>query len=236
MIRLFVDAPLVAGAIIGASAAQAHYLGTVMRRSHDDVVALFNGKDGEWDAAITAVGRGKASFHVGERRRPQQDEPDIWLVFALLKRDATDLVIEKATELGASAILPVLTERTNASRVNEDRLRAIATEAAEQCERLTIPTLHAPRPLHEILQNWPTERPLFVAWERASVGADPAVMAPLGCPLGLLVGPEGGFGPRDTARLRQHGFVRPLSLGPRILRAETAVIAGLTLLQAPLWR
>jgi 16S rRNA (uracil1498-N3)-methyltransferase len=229
MIRLHVEAPLAAGATIEATEGQAHYLGGVMRRSVGDAVRLFNGRDGEWDCRLALLSRGKAVFAAETLVRPQSADADLWLMFAVLKRDTTDLVVQKATELGVSALLPVFTERTNASRVNQDRLRAIAIEAAEQSERLTVPAIHPVRQLHDNLADWPAERALFVALERADAGR----LAPWSAPAGLLIGPEGGFGPRDLAVLERCRFVRPVSLGPRILRAETAAIVGLALLQAP---
>jgi 16S rRNA (uracil1498-N3)-methyltransferase len=229
MIRLHVEASLTAGQSVEATAPQAHYLATVMRRSAGDRVRLFNGRDGEWEALITASGRGKAAFAAEHLVRPQADDADVRLMFAVLKRDATDMVMQKATELGVSALLPVFTERTNAVRVNADRLRAIAVEAAEQSERLTVPVLYPPRPLHDALADWPADRLLFAATERA----DAVPLTPARGPAGLLIGPEGGLGPRDRALLERYGFVRPVSLGPRILRAETAAIVGLALLQAP---
>jgi 16S rRNA (uracil1498-N3)-methyltransferase len=229
MIRLYVDAPLDSGATIEATEAQAHYLGGVMRRAVDDAVNLFNGVDGEWACRIATLSRGKATLAIETRVHPQADEPGPWLVFAVLKRDTTDLVVQKATELGVSALQPVFTERTNAGRVNLDRLRAIAIEAAEQSERLTIPTVRPARQLQAVLADWPAERALHVALERA----DAQPLAPADGPVGLLIGPEGGFGPRDHIVLDRCRFVRPVTLGPRILRAETAAIAGLALLQAP---
>jgi 16S rRNA (uracil1498-N3)-methyltransferase len=229
MIRLFTESPLAAGAIVAAAEAQAHYLGNVMRRTVGEDVLLFNGRDGEWRCRIAALSRGKASFTAEEQTRPQAPDGDLWLVFAVLKRDTTDLVVEKATELGVSVLIPAFTERTNAGRVNLGRLCAIATEAAEQSERLTVPAVTPARSLDEILADWPPERPLFAALERA--GAAPLGPAPGPC--GLLTGPEGGFGPRDRISLDRYGFVRPASLGPRILRAETASIVGLALLQSP---
>jgi 16S rRNA (uracil1498-N3)-methyltransferase len=226
-IRLFVCAPLTAGATIDATPAQAHYLGTVMRRAVGDAVALFNGSDGEWAAHIAMLRRGGASLGVDHMLRAQAAEPDLWLVFALLKRDATDLVVQKATELGVAALWPVLTAHTNAQRVNLERLLAIATEAAEQSERLTVPAIHEPRPLAALLQSWPTGRRLFVAAERQAV---PPIVATAES-AALLVGPEGGFAPAELDALRQHPLVTLLSLGPRILRAETAAIAGLARLQ-----
>jgi len=227
-IRLYIDAALAAGLTVEATAAQAHHLATVMRRASGDPLRLFNGRDGEFAARIGPLGRDKASFHVEDRLRPQPREPDLWLVFALLKRDATDLVVQKATELGASALLPVITERTIAGRVNEARLAAIAIEASEQCERLTLPRVLTPRPLTTVLREWQPARQLFAAAERA---AAPAIRAANG-PAALLVGPEGGFTPAELDALRAHPFVTVVSLGPRILRAETACIAGLALLQA----
>ena len=228
MIRLYVEAELADGAAIQASEAQAHYLGAVMRQAIGNPVRLFNGRDGEWTGRIAELTRSKAAFAVEARLRPQSADADLWLMFAILKRDTTDLLVQKATELGVASLLPVFTERTNAGRVNLDRLRAIAIEAAEQSERLTVPDLRPARQLHHGLAGWPPERTLFVALERAN--AQP--LGPAAPPAGLLIGPEGGFGPRDHGTLDRCRFVRPVSLGPRILRAETAAIVGLALLQA----
>ena len=227
-IRLYVEAPLHAGAEIAATPAQAHYLATVMRRAVGETVRLFNGHDGEWTARILALRRDRARLGAERQLLPQTPEPDIWLLFAPLKRDATDLVVQKATELGASAILPVLTERTNTTRLNLDRLRAIATEAAEQCERLTLPRIEEARRLPALLAEWPAERKLVSALERS---AAPPIRPQPG-PAALLVGPEGGFTDAELDALRRHPLVVAASLGPRILRAETAVIVGLALLQA----
>jgi 16S rRNA (uracil1498-N3)-methyltransferase len=227
-IRLYVDEPLAAGTTIEATSAQAHYLGTVMRRRSGDAVRLFNGRDGEFVAQIEAIRCDRATLLVGHSLRPQSPEPDLWLVFALLKRDATDLVVQKATELGVAALVPVITERTNAHRVNEARLAAIAVEASEQCERLTVPSLHAPRPLAKLLGNWEPGRQVFAAAERSVA---PAIVPAHG-PAALLVGPEGGFTPAELEAMQARPFVTVVSLGPRILRAETACIAGLALLQA----
>ncbi|MEJ0018639.1 MAG: 16S rRNA (uracil(1498)-N(3))-methyltransferase [Acetobacteraceae bacterium] len=226
-IRLFLPAPLADGARVAATPAQAHYLANVMRRRVGDPVLLFNGQDGEFAGHIDALRRDRVDLLVGARTRVQAPEPDLWLVFALLKRDATDLVVQKATELGAAALWPVLTERGNTHRMNAERLGAIAIEAAEQAERLTIPVLHPPRPLHDLLADWPAERPLFAAVERS----DAPGLRPATGPAALLVGPEGGFTATELDAMRTRPFVTPVSLGPRILRAETASIAGLALLQ-----
>ncbi len=227
-IRLYVDAPLVAGETVAASAQQAHYLGSVMRRRPGDPVHLFNGRDGEFSGSIETIRRDRAELRADRLLRPQAAEPDAWLVFALLKRDATDLVVQKATELGVAALLPIVTERSNTHRVNAARLTSIAIEAAEQSERLTVPDLQPPQPLADMLLNWPADRRLLVAAERSSA---PGIMPTCG-KAALLVGPEGGFAPAELDAMRAHPFVTLISLGPRILRAETACIAGLALLQA----
>jgi 16S rRNA (uracil1498-N3)-methyltransferase len=229
MIRLYVEPALATGTTVEATDGQAHYLGRVMRRAVGDRVQLFNGRDGEWVANITALLRDRAAFKVETLARPQEADTDLWLAFALLKRDSTDMIVQKATELGVAALLPVFTERTNAGRVNLERLRAIAIESAEQSERLTVPEIRAAEGLDDILAGWPTERPLFVAIERAKVRP----LAPVAGPAGLLIGPEGGFGPRDHLSMDRSGILRPVSLGRRILRADTAAIVGLALLRGP---
>lgn len=226
-IRLHVAAALAEGETIAVTAAQAHYLAHVMRRGPGDMLRLFNGRDGEFAARIETVRRERATLRVEHRTHAQIQGPDLWLAFALLKRDATDLVVQKATELGVAALHPVLTERVNAHRMNADRLTAIAVEAAEQSERLTVPDLHPPQPLAALLSNWPRDRRLFAAVERSH---EP-LLSPTEGARALLVGPEGGFTPTELEALRAHPFVTPVSLGPRILRADTACIAGLALLQ-----
>jgi 16S rRNA (uracil1498-N3)-methyltransferase len=225
-IRLYVDAPLYAGAAVPATPAQAHRLAVVMRRRAGDALRLFNGRDGEWDGRIAALRRGQATLLAERLRRAQVDEPGPALLFAPLKRGATDLVAEKATELGATLLQPVLTARTVSQRVAVDRLALIAAEAAEQCERLTIPRIATPDSLAALVAAWPAEQRLAVAVERLD--------APLAVPPAeaLLIGPEGGFAPTELDLLRSCTFVVVVSLGPRILRAETAAIAGLALLQA----
>jgi 16S rRNA (uracil1498-N3)-methyltransferase len=227
--RLHVADPLHTDAEILPSSGQAHYLGGVMRLGPGDEVRLFNGRDGEWRAQISEIRRDRARVVVQARLRAQAAEPDLWLVFAPLKRDATDLVVQKATELGVSCLMPVFTLRTNAARVNLERLASIAMEAAEQSERLTVPELRPPVPLADLLAAWPLGRRLAAAIER---GAPAPVPQDSGA---LLVGPEGGFAPEELDALRAARFMSPISLGPRILRAETAVVAGLALLQGCRW-
>ena len=216
---------------MAATPSQTHHLGTVLRRGAGDAVRLFNGTDGEWAARIASLRRDRCEIAVGARLRPPAAEPDRWLAFALLKRDATDLVVEKATELGIAALLPVLTERTQAARVNLDRLAAIATAAAEQCERLTVPRIAAPVTLPALLAAWPAGRELVAALERQGA---PLLRRESGPPppVGLLIGPEGGFSAAELDLLRRRAFVVPVGLGARILRAETAAIVGLALLGA----
>ena len=226
-IRLYVAADLSTGADVALAGPPAHYLANVMRRAAGDEVLLFNGRDGEFSARIETVRRDRASLRVEHRTREQQAGPDLWLVFTLLKRDATDLVVQKATELGVAELHPVITAHANTHRMNADRLAAVAVEAAEQCERLTVPLLHPPRPLAALLSDWPRERRLFAAIERS----DAPRITPTDEPRALLVGPEGGFAPAELDALRTHPFVTPISFGRRILRADTACIAGLALLQ-----
>jgi 16S rRNA (uracil1498-N3)-methyltransferase len=226
--RLYIPTPLFPGATIAATPAQAHYLGSVLRRVAGNEVHVFNGTDGEWQTHIATLHRSQLTLAVRAQTRPQQPELDLWLAFAVLKRDATDLVVQKATELGAAVIWPLFTERSNAARINLDRLTTIAIEAAEQSERLTVPIIHPARRLPDLLSDWPPNRILHAAIERS--GAMPPL--PTTGPAALLVGPEGGFTPGELDALHRHPFVTAMGLGPRILRAETACVAGLALLQA----
>ncbi len=227
-IRLFVDAPLLAESWIELGDAQAHYLTHVMRRQAGDAVRLFNGRDGEWQARIGEVSRRNVRLLVQRQTRPQAAEPDCWLCFALLKRQKTDLVVEKATELGVSVIQPIITARTQADHVNLARLNAIAIEAAEQCERLAVPEIRRPLPARQLLADWPAGRRLFIADERRTARLIPKDSGPTA----LLVGPEGGFTDAELDAIAAHHLVTRVSLGARILRAETAAIAGLALLLA----
>jgi len=229
--RLFVAAGLRDREEIAASAEHAHYLGGVLRRESGDVARLFNGADGEWLARLSFARRDRLTFTVLEQLRPQTPEPGPWLLFALLKRDATDLVVRQAVELGASRVLPVITERTNAARVNDGRLRAIAIEAAEQSERLTVPVIDPPARLDAVLGAWPSDRRLFAAIERSHAPPPPAWTGAAA----LLIGPEGGFTPAEQTWLRGLDTVTPISLGSFVLRAETAAAAGQALLLAMGW-
>ncbi len=228
--RLHVDpalATLEADATLPIREDHAHYLANVLRRRPGDAVRLFNARDGEWQADIESLHkRGAGRFRVTTLLRPPVAETGPLLLFAPVKRDATDLVVRAATELGASGLQPVLTERTNTARVNTGRLRAIAVEAAEQCERLSIPTVAEPQRLAWVLSEWPEGRTLYAAIER--LAAAPAGLVGDA----LLIGPEGGFTPLELDVLRARPFVTAISLGPRILRVETAALAGLACMQA----
>jgi 16S rRNA (uracil1498-N3)-methyltransferase len=229
--RLHLDADLAEGAELPAAEGQAHHLGGVLRRGPGDAVFLFNLRDGEWEARIASLRKDRASFRVGARRRAPEPGPDLRLVVAAVKRDAMDWIVEKAAELGVSAIQPVFTRRTVTDRVNTSRLAAIARGAAEQCERLSIPDIREAAPLHAVLDAWDAA-PLLVAAERRE--APPIAEAARGMrlPLGWLVGPEGGFERAELDDLARRPFVSAVRLGPRILRAETAAVAGLAVLQA----
>jgi 16S rRNA (uracil1498-N3)-methyltransferase len=234
-IRLFVEAGLASGEPVTLTRAQAHYLGTVMRQGPGDEIALFNGRDGEWRATVTAISKSGGTVAPAAQSRPQADGDDLWLVFAALKRGPTDLVAEKATELGVARLVPVFTANTAATRVNTARLRAIAIEAAEQSRRLTVPKIDEPATLEALLAAWPAGRRLIMFDE---AGGGTAVAQALSeRPPGpggdaILIGPEGGFRQSELDLLRNLDFVTPVTLGERILRAETAAIAALACWQA----
>lgn len=231
--RLFVEAPLSAGMAVALSRDQTHYLASVMRAAVGEMVLLFNGRDGEWLARIAALAKAGAALIPERQVRPQAPEPDLWLLAAPLKKDRTDLVVEKAAELGVSRLWPVFTRRTNAGRVNAERLRAHLVEAAEQCERLTVPDLTEPAALDKVLAGWPPDRVLLFLDEGGSGAPLAEVLSTLsGQKLALLVGPEGGFDEEERRLIAAKPFARAVGLGPRILRAETASIAALAVVQA----
>ncbi len=239
-VRLHVEADLAAGAEVPLDPAQAHYLKNVMRRAPGDAVRLFNGRHGEWQATIAALGKGKGTVTAEAQTRPQASEADLWLLAAPIKRTAIDFVAAKATELGVSAIQPVFTRRTAVTRVNDARLRANMIEAAEQCERLSVPEVRGAAPLEKVLDAWPRGRRLLFADETrsgrpiAEALADERTKMPE--PWAILIGPEGGFAPEELQRIRAlHGVV-PVSLGARLLRADTAALAALAVWQAVIGR
>jgi 16S rRNA (uracil1498-N3)-methyltransferase len=230
-LRLFIDVPLAPGALLEPSSAQCHYLLTVMRSREGDEAVLFNGRDGEWRAVIDAVDRRRCRLAIQEQLRPQAEEPGPALLFAPLKRVRQEFLIEKATELGVGRLEPIFTRRSVVDRVNRSRVLSIAIEAAEQCGRLTIPEIDQPISLEERLETWPEDRLLLFADE--SGGGEPLIDTLRARGRGdLLIGPEGGFTAEELAELRSFDQVVAISLGPRILRAETAALAALACWQA----
>ncbi len=235
-LRLFVTDDLGEGGTITLGREQSHYLANVMRANAGDTVALFDGRDGEWSSKLMLPGKRTVGLRITTRLRPQAEEPDLWLVFAPIKRGRINFVAAKATELGVARLIPVMTARTQMTRVNNSRLRANAVEAAEQCERLTVPLVSEPVSFADLLANWLPERRLLVGDETgggqpiAEVAGDIAVGANLPC--AILVGPEGGFTAVELDELDKLTFVTKIGLGPRVMRADTAAIAALSVFQA----
>jgi len=231
--RLFVDFDLATGIVVALDGDRAHFLRNVLRLKPGDRIALFNGRDGEWSSEIAELGKRAAALEVGDLVRGKATEADIWLAFAPIKRARIDFVAEKATELGASVLWPVFTRYTSMDRVNVERLRANAIEAAEQCGRLTVPEVREPVRFEEMLDRWPAERRL-ICCDETGAGApiiDAVGDLPRG-PAGLLIGPEGGLAKEELDRLDKTPNVCRVGLGPRILRAETAALAALACWQA----
>ena len=224
--RLFVTQPLSAGAQVMLDGPQAHYLARVMRAAPGDPVVLCDDLTGEWAARVVRIDKRNVELLAATCLRPREQVPDFWLCPALLKKDRFDLVLEKATELGVRAIRPVLTRRCVADKLNPERARSIVVEAAEQCARTALPELAAPVRLDALLREWPTDRTLFFADELGGTLAAAAFAAYPG-PAALLTGPEGGFDDAERAAIRALPQAVPISLGPRILRGETAAIAGI---------
>ena len=226
--RLFVPGPLAEGALVTVEGNQAHYLGKVMRVSEGDAVVLCDDATGEWTARVVSAGKREVALETVERLRPREEVPDFWLCPALLKKDRFDLVLEKATELGVRAIRPVIARRCVADKLNLDRARHVVTEAAEQCARTALPEVATPVSLEALLREWPADRALFFADELGGAPAAEAFVAQTG-PTALLTGPEGGFDDAERTAIRAHPAARAISLGPRILRGETAAIAATAL-------
>lgn len=229
--RLFVPQGLSAGAAITLDQAQSHYLGSVMRRQPGDMVRLFNGRDGEWAARVASVAK-KAVALVAERQSaPQEAVADLWLCAAPLKKGRIDWLVEKACELGVARLQLVTTSRTVVDKPNLERLGAHLVEAAEQSGRTAVPDLPAPLPLERLLKGWPEGRALIFA-DETGVEAMAATMARLAAPAAILIGPEGGFTAQERDAIRAHPAAVAISLGPRILRADTAAIAAVAVWQA----
>lgn len=236
--RLYLDAPLAAGQVVPLEEAQRNYLRNVLRLSEGGTVLVFNGRDGEWRAVLTPQGRRHLALNVAERVRAQTAPGDLHYLFAPLKHARLDYMVQKAVEMGASRLRPVLTRRTQVHRVNLERMRANAIEAAEQCGILTLPDIAEPVTLATLLSAWPAERALIFCDEDAA--GQPLGRAVLAngarrnSPLAVLIGPEGGFDPTERQMLLDHPSSIRLSLGPRILRADTAAVAALALIQSEL--
>jgi 16S rRNA (uracil1498-N3)-methyltransferase len=237
--RLFVDAPLQAGAKIAVADEQANYLLNVLRMAEGAEILIFNGRDGEWRASIAAVKKRSCMLEVSELVRAQLGGPDIDYLFAPLKRSRLDYMVQKAVELGVARLRPVITHRTIAERVNLDRMRANVIEAAEQCGVLRVPETLEPRKLEQVIAGWDATRRLVLADEEAEVASPLAVLnaLPPG-PLAVIIGPEGGFDAAERELLVSKPYVVRVSLGPRIMRADTAAVAILSLVNAVLgdWR
>lgn len=234
-IRLFVDQALAEGQAVALGEAPANYLFNVMRLGPGAPVRLFNGKDGEWLAKVEHAAKRHGILRCVSQTAPLVAPPDLWLICAPIKKARMDFVAEKAVEMGAARILPVQTRFTN-ERLREDKLRAHAVEAAEQCEATYVPEVADLQPLDKLLAGWDAGRRIL--WADEGLQGRAALLDAEPGPWAILIGPEGGFSPEERARLQALPFVTPVSLGPRILRADTAAVAALTLWQTTLgdWR
>jgi 16S rRNA (uracil1498-N3)-methyltransferase len=236
-VRLFVDQPLGQGQAVALSADQAHYLFAVMRLAKGAMVALFNGGDGEWRAEVVEAGKRGGVLVCDSQTKGLQMPPDLWLLFAPIKKARTDFIVEKAAEMGVRRIVPVQTRHTNSERIRQDRLQAHAVEAAEQCGGTFVPEVADLVALDRLLTSWPADRRIL--WcDEGMVGARVALEGLEAGPWAILIGPEGGFSDGEAEKLRGMPQVVPVSLGPRILRADTAAVAALALWQSVLgdWR
>jgi 16S rRNA (uracil1498-N3)-methyltransferase len=237
--RLFVKSPLKNSGTVELDQDQVHYLGNVLRLREGEKLLVFNGRDGEWCAELSAVHKKRAELTLERQTRPQEDGPDLHYLFAPLKRARLDYMAQKATELGVSALRPVITRHTVAERVKLDRILANAIEAAEQCGILRVPEVMEPAKLGKVIDGWDERRLLIFADEMASHASPIEALSSAGTrPLAMLIGPEGGFERDERAALLARPFVLPISLGPRVMRADTAAIAALALVNAALgdWR
>ena len=233
--RLFVDETLAEGAVLTLPAAQSHYLTGVMRLKAGGRLRLFDERTGEWIATVDDAGRKSVRVLIGAKLTPREEVPDLWLCAAPINRGRIDWVAEKACELGVARLLPVLTRRTVVDKLNLDRLRLHMIEAAEQCERTALPQLDEPVTLAKLLDGWPEDRQLIFCDEEGGVPMSGALTSG---PAAILIGPEGGFDPAERERVRAMPRAIGVSLGPRVLRADTAAVAAVSLWQAAVgdWR
>lgn len=236
-IRLFVDHSLGEAQLVPLDRDQANYLFAVMRLSIGDAILVFNGKDGEWQAHISEGNKKSATLKCTLKTQSLQHPPDVWLLFAPIKKARTDFIVEKATELGAAEILPISTDFTNSERIRQDRLQAHAVEATEQCGGTYVPNVHDLQKLDNVLDAWPGDRHLLYCDEGLVGAASTFNSLPTG-KWAILIGPEGGFSERERSKITVMQQSHPVSLGPRILRADTAAVAALSLWQEHLgdWR
>jgi len=241
--RLFVDGPLSHGQTYDCPAAQVNYLMHVLRLAIGDEIRVFNGRDGEWLARVDTVSKRSCHLRLIEQVRAQESGQDLWYCFAPLKRARLDYMVQKAVEMGVSVLQPTLTRFTVAERVKLERMRANAIEAAEQCGILALPDVREPLKLAALIDAWPRDRVLIYCDEAAPVGNPIAALSRIeglspGDPMGLLIGPEGGFSGEERERLAGMANAHAISLGPRIMRADTAAVAALAVLNAAVgdWR
>ena len=237
--RLFVKSELMPSGTVALGQDQVHYLGNVLRLREGEQLLVFNGRDGEWCAELTAVGKKKVELTLLQQTRPQENGPDLHYLFAPLKRARLDYLAQKATEMGASVLRPVITRHTVAERVKTERVLANVIEAAEQCGILRVPEVMGPAKLAKVIDEWDERRLLIFADEAAPHASPLEALSRAGArPLAVLIGPEGGFDRDERAELLAKPFVLPISLGPRVMRADTAAVATLALVNAALgdWR
>ncbi len=227
MHRLFLDHPLATGDTVPLPPLAANYVGTVLRLKPGDPIQVFDDRTGEYAATVATAARRAVTLAIGERTRPRETPPDLWLCFAPIKKGRIDWIAEKAAELGVARLIPTITARTVVASPNLDRLRAHMIEAAEQCGRTALPELSAPTRLANLLATWPADRALLFADETGG----PA-MPPTPAPAAILIGPEGGFDPHERDTIRAHPQARAIGFGPRTLRADTAAVAAIALWQA----
>lgn len=232
-IRLYVEHPLGDAQSVPLTREQAHYLFGVMRLKVGAHLSLINGRDGEWDAEVIAAGKRAGDLCCTVQTKPLQMPPDLWLLFAPIKKARTDFIVEKATEMGAARIMPVQTEYTNADRIRREKLQAHALEATEQCGGTYVPDVDDLAKLSKVLDGWDHTRRLMFC-DEAMLGQATTLTRDQAGPWAILIGPEGGFSPAERARLHALPFTHPVSLGPRILRADTAAVAALTVWQQAL--
>lgn len=232
MIRLFVSADLSSNSSFPLDEKQSHYLKHVMRQNDGDEILVFNGRDGEWKSSLS-ITKKHVLVTTQTQTRPQVNEGQLTLIFAPIKRGHGDMTIEKASELGASALYPIITDRTVVSRVPIDRYEAIAVEAAEQCERLSVPKIHPSQKLDALLAGWNEHKHILLCAEQGEATPIASALASMNMPgIAVMIGPEGGFSDAEFAKLRSLPYLTPVTLGPRILRADTAAISALSIIQA----